>query len=311
MGLRRVVAMTLGLVALFVLAADRKTSLASTARPAETVTRAPADFDIGIGTGVDIDMAPATGLAALPAVEFKPPSLMLVSLAWPEAPPSPPPPADANPYGLEASLAPPGALWTKWLKARADIDSLAPEVDRCRKDFRRCSAATRRFVAIIRQAARSEGVARAGIVNRGVNAAIAYTSDRQQWRKDDVWSAPIAADRTGAFQTGKGDCEDYAIAKYVALRKAGVAATDLQVLVVKDTAAGTDHAALAARIDGRWLLLDNRWSRLLEESEAAFFTPLFALNEAGVQRFGSGNEQVTERTPRPSPAAVRLAANAK
>jgi predicted transglutaminase-like cysteine proteinase len=168
----------------------------------------------------------------------------------------------------------------------------------------------RRFVAIVRQAARSEGLARAGIVNRGVNAAIAYTSDKEQWRKGDVWSAPFSADKTGAFQTGKGDCEDYAIAKYVALREAGVAAADLQILVVKDTAARTDHAALAARIDGRWRLLDNRWFRLLEESEAAFFTPLFALDETGVQRFGSSTEQVAYlKTPSPSP--IRLAANEK
>lgn len=299
MGLRRVAAMALGLVALVVLAADRMTSLAATAQPAEAVAQAPANIDI----------APATGPTALRAIEFKPASFGLVSLAFPEAPPSPARPAHANPYGLAASPAPAGALWTKWLKVRADLDGVTPALDRCRKDFRRCSAATRRFAAIIRRAAQTEGRDRAAIVNRGINAAIAYTSDKEQWRKDDVWSAPVAADRTGAFQTGKGDCEDYAIAKYVALLKAGVAAMDLQILVVKDTAAGTDHAALAARVDGRWLLLDNRWSRLLEESEAAFFTPLFALNESGVRRFDSGTEQVTARKPRPSPSPVRLAAN--
>jgi predicted transglutaminase-like cysteine proteinase len=304
MGLRRVAAMTLGLVVLFVLAADRKTSLASTAQPAEAAAQASAD--------IRTDIAPATGPTGLPAIEFKPASFMLVSLARPEAPPSPvlpspAPPAHGNPYGLATSLAPPGALWTKWLNVRADIDGVAPVVDRCRKDFRRCSPATRRFVGIVRQAARSDGAARAGIVNRGINAAIAYTSDKEQWRKDDVWSAPLTAAGTGALQTGKGDCEDYAIAKYVALREAGVATADLQILVVKDTAAKIDHAALAARIDGRWLLLDNRWSRLLEESETAFFTPLFAVSEAGVQRFGSDNEQIATRQP-PSPGPIRLAA---
>ena len=302
MGLRRVAAMTLGLAALLILAADRKTSMAPAAQPASALAAAPTPANAGI------DSAPASGPTALPAIEFKPATLMLVALALPDAPSSPARPAHANPYGLDVSPAPPGALWTKWRKVRADIDGGIPAVDACRRDFRRCSPSTRRFTALIRRAARLDGRDRAALVNRGINAAIAYTSDKEQWRKDDVWSAPIAADRTGSFQTGKGDCEDYAIAKYAALRGAGVAAADLQILVVKDTAAGTDHAALAARIDDRWLILDNRWSRLLEENEAAFFTPLFALNEAGVQRFDGG---LIAARQTPSPAPVRLAANVR
>lgn len=306
MGLRRVTAMALGLVVLVALASHRNTSLAVASPHAEAEPHVP--------PAIRPDVAPATGPS--PEIEFKPAAFGLIALAWPAVPsrpalPSAERPAHSNPFSLEASLAPPGALWTKWLKVRADIDGLAPAIERCRKDFRRCSAAARRFVTIIRHAARSEGLARAAIVNRGVNAAIAYTSDKEQWRKDDVWSAPLAADRTGAFQTGKGDCEDYAIAKYVALREAGFAAADLQILVVRDTAANTDHAALAARIDGRWLLLDNRWSRLLEESDAAFFTPLFALNEAGVQRFGSSNDQIASHEIRPSPRPIWLAANTR
>ena len=53
------------------------------------------------------------------------------------------------------------------------------------------------------------------------------------------------------------DCEDYAIAKYVALREAGVEAADLRFLLVRDRLAG-DHAVLGVRYEGRWLILDNR-----------------------------------------------------
>ncbi|HWK94788.1 MAG TPA: transglutaminase-like cysteine peptidase [Pseudolabrys sp.] len=302
MALRRVTAMTLGLVILIVLAADRKISLASTAQPA-VAAQASADIRADVATVIDLS----------PEFEVKPAAFGLISLALHDspvqaAPSTPAIPAPKNPYGLEASLAPSGALWTKWRTVQADIDSAMPAVDQCRKNLRRCSTAARRFVAIIRQAARSEGMARFAIVNRSVNAAIAYASDTEQWHKDDVWSAPITSEKSGTFQTGKGDCEDYAIAKYVALREAGVATDDLQILVVKDTAAKIDHAALAARIDGRWLLLDNRWSRLLEESETAFFMPLFAVSEAGVQRFDNGPEPVAARKPRPSPSHLRLAA---
>ena len=44
-------------------------------------------------------------------------------------------------------------------------------------------------------------------------------SDLAQWGVIDRWSAPLET-----FTTGRGDCEDYAIAKYVALTAAGVAA---------------------------------------------------------------------------------------
>ena len=103
---------------------------------------------------------------------------------------------------------------------------------------------------------------------------------------------------TGSFDTGKRDCEDYAIAKYAALRDAGTPARDLRLLVVRDTTARTNHAVLAARQDGRWLLLDNRWRRLIPDHEARFFKPLFALNTAGVERFTAVRARASNhRTP--------------
>jgi predicted transglutaminase-like cysteine proteinase len=119
---------------------------------------------------------------------------------------------------------------------------------------------------------------------------------------DDVWSAPLGPSRTGLFDTGKGDCEDYAIARCVALRETGLAAADLQILMVKDTVVGVDHAALAARVEGQWLILDNRWSRLLDESEAIFFKPLFALSGDSVRRFGTPGARVVRLKMRKPPA---------
>jgi len=42
----------------------------------------------------------------------------------------------------------------------------------------------------------------------------------------------------------EGDCEDYAIAKYVALREAGFPQDDLQLVLVRDRAVRQDHAVL-------------------------------------------------------------------
>jgi hypothetical protein len=44
---------------------------------------------------------------------------------------------------------------------------------------------------------------------------------------------------------------------------------------------------VAARVDARWLILDNRTSMLLEENEARFLTPLFVLDDEGVKLFAA------------------------
>lgn len=193
-----------------------------------------------------------------------------------------------EPFGLLTFRTPHGPLWTKWRKVEAEIGAAAPAMAHCRGNIRHCSASAARFVAIVKQAAAREGKDRLALANRRINASIRYQTDEAQWHKPDVWSAPLDVNGKGSFDTGLGDCEDYAIAKYVALRAAGVAAEDLQLLMVRDTSARTDHAVLAARDGGKWLLLDNRWSRLIDDEDAAFFVPLFALNDDGVRSFAAG-----------------------
>lgn len=206
-----------------------------------------------------------------------------------------------EPFGLRTLQAPRGLLWTKWETVGADITDEAPALARCRANIRYCSKAAAQYVGIIKQATRQEGRARLALVNEQVNAAITYTTDQDQWYVADRWSAPLDTKRQGAFDTGLGDCEDIAIAKYVALREAGTPADDLQLLMVRDTSATTIHAVLAARQDGKWLILDNRWSRLIEENDATFFTPLFALGVDGVKRFTGDNDKSANLKARKSP----------
>ena len=46
-------------------------------------------------------------------------------------------------------------------------------------------------------------------------------------------------------------------------------------------------AVLAARLDGRWLILDSRRSELVDDSEATSFAPQFTINDRGVQLFAA------------------------
>ena len=98
----------------------------------------------------------------------------------------------------------------------------------------------------------------------------------------DRWTAPLAT-----LAAGRGDCEDYAIAKYAILRAAGIPEADLRLLLVRDRAVRQDHAVLAVRDNGRWLVLDNRHLMLAETTMLPQFTPLFALDHQGVSLFAT------------------------
>jgi predicted transglutaminase-like cysteine proteinase len=191
-----------------------------------------------------------------------------------------------EPFGLFTFVAPDGQLWTKWRKVVDDIRTEEPALVRCLADSKQCSPAAARFSAIVNDAREQKGRVRLELVNQRVNMAIRYKSDMAQWGVPDRWSAPLDDNDTGSFSTGFGDCEDYAIAKYVALRAAGVPAQQLRILLVHDNMAHMDHAVLSALDDGHWLIFDNRWTTLIEDTEAKQFVPIFALDEQGVKLLG-------------------------
>lgn len=192
---------------------------------------------------------------------------------------------DANieePFGALTLISADNVVWSKWSKVANDIRAAEPALTRCLADEAACSPAGARFAAIVKEARAHSARVRLNFVNQRVNNAIRYTSDLAQWGTPDEWSAPLAGGR-GSFETGLGDCEDYAIAKYVALRAAGISATHLRILLVRDNIARLDHAVLAANDSGRWYILDNRWTAAVEDNDVRRFTPLFALDEGGVK----------------------------
>jgi predicted transglutaminase-like cysteine proteinase len=187
-----------------------------------------------------------------------------------------------EPFGLFTFVAPDSIVWFKWRKVADNIRAQEPALLRCLADATQCSPAAARFATIVKEAHEHEGRVRLNFVNQRVNNAIRYTSDMTQWATADEWSAPLAGGK-GSFETGLGDCEDYAIAKYVALRAAGVPAKQLRVLLVRDNIARLDHAVLAVNDDGHWYVLDNRWTAAIEDTDVRRFTPLFALDDKGVK----------------------------
>ncbi|MEH2470273.1 putative transglutaminase-like cysteine proteinase [Nitrobacteraceae bacterium AZCC 2161] len=192
------------------------------------------------------------------------------------------PPVGKDPFGLFTFRAPEGLLWRKWRGVEGAMAKEQAVLDQCRTDAENCPSYAAQFLRLINAVKSKSGRARFDEANRAVNTAIRYVSDYAQHGEADRWSTPLAT-----FATAKGDCEDYAISKYVALIEAGVSREDLQLLLVRDRAVRQDHAVLAAYLDGRWLILDNRHSALIEDSDASSFTPLFAINQNGVHLFAA------------------------
>ena len=76
----------------------------------------------------------------------------------------------------------------------------------------------------------------------------------------------------------------------MALREAGLDSEDLRLLLVRDTRLREDHAVVAARLDGRWVVLDNRRLVLLEDIQLQQYVPMFEIDDDGVKRLVSGDE---------------------
>jgi predicted transglutaminase-like cysteine proteinase len=187
-----------------------------------------------------------------------------------------------EPFGRSTDLAPAGPLWIKWRSFESDFTKADAEIARCRAEPGTCSGAAEWMVALIDEARGLEGRRQFAAVNRAINLSVAYASDLSQHGVNDLWSGPLTT-----LSLGRGDCEDYAIAKMFALRAAGVPASDLRLLIAHNHSDGDAHAVLAARHDGRWLILDNRRMMLVDDEHARDLQPLFSLDLAGVRQFGA------------------------
>lgn len=224
-------------------------------------------FVVPCGGAATARSVPDPKLAALAPAERAP---QLAALPLQQIAPHPNP----GPFGLGVSDS--GAMAARWRTLQPAIRIEARVLAMCRADRQACPVSAARFLAIVDAARSRAGLARVGEVNRAVNLAIRPADDLARFGVPDIWTTPLAT-----FAAGAGDCEDYAIAKYVALREAGMADADLRLVIVHDRRVRQDHAVVAARVGADWLILDNRTMRLAADVDMRDMTPLFALGGSG------------------------------
>src|SRR5882672_2709942 len=214
----------------------------------------------------------------------------------------------AEPFGLLAARLSGGGLLAKWLGVQRRLDDEMVQLALCEGDREGCvSPAALQFLAIVEVAKAREGRARLGEINRAINLAVRPVSDLAQYGQLDVWTSPLVTLTRG------GDCEDYAIAKFVALRRAGIAPDDLRIVIMRDTVRGEDHAIAAARLDGRWLTLDNRRMAMVEDSDIKNYRPTYVIEQHNVMRYADAPllADISGSNPAASLVVSSLAASAE
>ena len=206
-----------------------------------------------------------------------------------------------EPFGLSTATVTRGAVLEKWLNVEREIDDERLVLRVCEENRASCQSPTAlQFLAIVDSGRALGGRARIGEINRAINLKLKPKSDLALYGTDDVWSAPLAT-----LAIGAGDCEDYAIAKFVALQEAGVSPDDLRIVILRDDRREEDHAVVAARLDGNWLMLDNRHMVMVEDQQVRRYRPVFLVDRDGVKLY-SDTPYLAEGSRRPERAIGQI-----
>ncbi len=102
-----------------------------------------------------------------------------------------------------------------------------------------------------------------------------YIGDNRNWGQSDYWATPVE------FLQKGGDCEDFAIAKYTALRALGVPEERLRVVILHDNVKNIPHAVLAVYTDDGIYALDNQIKTLVDANAEGRYRPIFSINREG------------------------------
>ena len=104
--------------------------------------------------------------------------------------------------------------------------------------------------------------------------AFPYVTDFSNWGIADFWETPLE------FLEKHGDCEDYAIIKYVTLKRLGFDPARMRILAVDDLSLGTAHAVLMLEDAGKTYILDNQLKQVTEAKTILHYRAVYSINES-------------------------------
>lgn len=177
----------------------------------------------------------------------------------------------AAPYSFDApdQYLTPADDYQRWADLAERHRSQVAVIETCMADPTACPARLRGYREIVAQAQHLSALRKLTLVNRFINSRQWHV---EQSRHDD-WRTLTD------FLSQGGDCEDYAIAKYFALRQVGFAADDVRVGISWDFETRANHAVTVVRIDDHVYFLDVDGSPRRNQTSYRF---LFSINEIAI-----------------------------
>ena len=118
-------------------------------------------------------------------------------------------------------------------------------------------------------------------VNTFFNRRLLFENDIVIWRQNDYWATPLEF-----FGQGAGDCEDFAIAKYMSLLMVGVPAEKIRMIYVRANIGGRSEAHMVLGYfetpTAEPLILDNLIGSIRPASSRTDLSPVFSFNGQGL-----------------------------
>jgi predicted transglutaminase-like cysteine proteinase len=143
------------------------------------------------------------------------------------------------------------------------------------------AALAQALVQEIAESSAVDEVTRLKRLNTFFNRRVEYREDRDVWGQVDYWATPLEM-----LNKGAGDCEDYAIGKYLSLIAAGVSPVKMRLVYVRAEVGGTilAHMVLAYYPDptAEPLILDNLITDIRPASRRPDLAPVFSFNAEGL-----------------------------
>tara|TARA_R110001592_G_scaffold363291_1_gene683338 strand:+ start:13458 stop:14162 length:705 start_codon:yes stop_codon:yes gene_type:complete len=137
-------------------------------------------------------------------------------------------------------------------------------------------------------------VSKLNLVNDFFNGA-RFAKDIDIWKTTDYWATPIEFIGRDA-----GDCEDFSIAKYYALKLMGVDTSKLRITYVKAIKLNQAHMVLAyyPTPSADPLILDNLNRRIRPAKERKDLRPVYSFNADNLWLSRSRNEELKAGNPK-------------
>ena len=186
---------------------------------------------------------------------------------------------------LQAPLIPPGTglfgshefrstlrALPQWTRVMTTAGSQVEALSRCNPERDDCSAAALSWQKVMREASGLSGLDQLKTVNGYFNRW-PYRLDIDVYGENEYWATPLE------FLRLSGDCEDYSITKYYALKQLGVPVDKMRIVMLFDTIRGIAHAVLAVRQGDVTYVLDNLSDLVQPHQRYGHYQPQYSVNE--------------------------------